>query len=151
MYIVVVFREVKKFLFFVMDGLVKFVWVFLKVLFLDLFFEVKFVGWKKVLFDVKKLDLEKVDEKYMFEIFFFVIYWNYVRILLYFFIVVKIKIVKRVDFCEVQVKVLEFLFFWLGMKILDVMFYFMIIFCVFIGVLQNGQFLVFLLLLKRLV
>lgn len=85
----------------VMDGLIDFVWVFLRVVFFDFFFGVMFVGWKKVLFDVKKLNLEKSDEKYMFEIFFFFVYCSYVRILLYFLIVVGKKIVKIVDFCDV--------------------------------------------------
>lgn len=149
MYIVVASREAKKPLFSVTDGSVKFVWVPLKALFPDLPPEAKFVGWKKASSDAKKLDLEKVDEKYMFETFFPAIYRNYVRTLLHLPIAVKTKIVKRVDFREAQVKALEPLLLRSGTKTPDAMFHSMIIFRVPIGVSQNGQHLAFPLLPKR--
>ena len=140
---VVASRKAQERLFSVTSGSVDFTWVPLDALFPDLPYEAKFVGWKKASKDATKLELEKVDEKYMFEKFFPSIYRDYVRTLLHLPIAVGDKIIKTVDFRRAQAEAFEPLLLQSGTKTPDAMFHAMIVFRVPIGVSKNGRLLAF--------
>ena len=149
MHIVVASREDKKPMYSVTNGSANFAWVPLKAVFPDLPPEAEFVGWKRASSDAKKMNLEKVDEKYMFETFFPPVYRSYVRTLLHLPIAVGKQIVKTVDFRDAQVNALELLLLQSGTKTPDAMFHSMVIFRAEIGVSQCGQYLAFPLLPSR--
>lgn len=148
-HIVVASRKDKKPMYDVTDGSTDFAWVSLRAVFPDLPPGAMFVGWKKASSDAKKLNLEKSDEKYMFETFFPPVYRSYVRTLLHLPIAVGKKIVKTVDFRDAQVNALELLLLQSGAKTPDAMFHSMVIFRTEIGVSGCGQFLAFPLLPNR--
>ena len=149
MHIVVASRKDEKPMYTVTDKSTDFAWVPLTAVFPDLPPEAVFVGWKKASSDAKKLKLEKVDEKYMFESFFPPVYRSYVRTLLHLPIAVGKQIVKTVDFRDAQVDGLELLLLKSGTKTPDAMFHAMVIFRVEIGVSVCGKFLAFPLLPSR--
>lgn len=138
-YVVVASRTAQKPLFSVTDDTANFTWVPLHALFPDLPPEAKFVGWKKAAADAKKLQLEKVDEAYMFERLFPPVYREYVRTLLHLPIAVGEKIVQTVDFRDAEPKAFEPLLLRSGTCNPDELFHGMVTFRVQIGVSLNGQ------------
>lgn len=143
MHIVVASREAKERMFSITDESSKFMWVPLRALFPGLPRGAVFVGWQRASSDAEKMNLEKVEEKYMFETFFPPVYRGYVRTLLHLPIAVENEITKRVDFRDAQVAGLEMLLLRSGAKTPDEMFHSMVVFRVHIGVSNCGQFLAF--------
>lgn len=118
-------------------------WVPLNALFSDLPNGATFVGWKKAAKEAAKLQLEKVDKKYMFEKLFPPLYRDYIRTLLHLPIAVNGKIVKTVDFRNADPRAFRALLDHSEAFNPDDMFYAMVAFRVKIGVSKKGTLLAF--------
>ena len=138
-YIVVACRKAPRHRFSVTDGTSPFTWIPLAALFPDLPANARFVGWKRAVIETERLQLQKVDEAYMFEKLFPPIYRNYVRTLLHLPIAVGKEIVKTVDFRQAEPKAFGPLLLRSGTYSPDTMFFAMVTFRVEIGVSPNGK------------
>lgn len=118
-------------------------WVPLHALFPDLPKNASFVGWKRTVIEAAKLQLEKVDEKYMFERFFPSIYRDYVRALLHLPIATDKRIKQTVDFRDADPKALEPLLAHSQAYSPDDVFYAMVTFRVRMMVSEDGKLLAF--------
>ena len=118
-------------------------WVPLHALFPDLPKDALFVGWKMTEIAAAKLQLEKVDEKYMFERLFPSIYRDYVRALLHLPIATGKRITQTVDFRDADPKALEPLLAHSHAYSPDDLFYAMVTFRVQVMVSEDGKLLAF--------
>ena len=116
----------------------EFTWVPLHALFPSLKENASFVGWKKAVSESKKLRLEAIDDKFMFERFFCPVYRSYIRTFLHLPIAVDGKIVQTVDFRDANPKPFEPLLDRSEISNADDLFHAMVTFRVEIGVSRNG-------------
>lgn len=138
-FLVVASRKAPYHQFEITEGSTNYTWVPLQAMFPDLPRNAFFVGWKRAEIEAKRLELEKTDEKFMFEKFFPSVYRNYVRCLLHLPIAVGGKIVKTVDFRDADAKAFLPLLDHSKCSSPDAMFYAMVTFRVKIRVSEDGR------------
>lgn len=142
-YVVVASRTAPCRRFDITKGSTNYTWVPLHALFPDLPNNALFVGWKMAAIRAAKLHLEKVDEKYMFELFFPPAYRDYVRTLLHLPIATDGKITQTVDFRDADPKAFKPLLAHSEAYSPDDMFYAMVTFRVQLTVSEDGKLLGF--------